>query len=258
MTNSNFKRILVFGLLFCLLANIAIVYAGIIPSNPTSITYKKNYTDTDVGPRNRTDPRAAIHVILINETQQTQNWKAYVGNVTGVFGLQDGNHKSMYEWTITNLTGELYAVPDTNAAGLVRWQNTACLNRTDLDYHTKNFNHSLGQPDILNKTFTNAGLFNMTSFYAGAKLVTDPAGTTCYGLYLNKNGNRQYVDWQEMALTDLQTNGAGNKNIIFATILENDANGFNNQPYDFQILLPDRGNVGAPASIRYSFYIELT
>jgi hypothetical protein len=66
----------------------------------------------------------------------------------------------------------------------------------------------------------------------------------------------QNTRFEEMALYD-GTN-LTNGNVIFSTVLELDKYGYNNQTYDFQMILPERGLDGWSSSTAYYFYMELS
>ena len=59
-----------------------------------------------------------------------------------------------------------------------------------------------------------------------------------------------------------QTNNTNFKNIVYASIIEEDAHGYrgnaDNQTYDFQMLLPEVGLSSWTSSTPYYFYVELS
>jgi hypothetical protein len=246
--------------------------ASIVPTAPSSMTYVTNSTTGGLSGTADTHPRGYIHYMNIDESAPTQKWKAYVGNVTGEFALQDASGNAIYDWTIATIAGELYATKEapTGGAGLFQggvplWTAVRCANSTMITDEEGQFSHTASDEDSYSNTFKNGNNFNLTTFYAGEKQVTDTTvwGTgDCYGAYLMKNNADQFVDWQEVVLADgtYEDEGGGNYDydIIYAALLENNVNGFNNVPYDFQILLPESGLDGAQTPVTYYFYIELT
>lgn len=263
-----------------LLALMAVALAGIAtaasiePTQPTSMTYVTNSTVGGQSGLAQAHVRGYIHYVNVDESSPTQKWKAYVGNVTGEFALQDASGNAIYDWTIATITGELYATKEAPSGGSGRfdggipaWTAVTCANSTIIYDEESQFNHTATDEDSYRNTFRNGNNFNLTSFYAGEKLVTDSTvigseSGGCFGAYLNVNNADQYSHWQEVVLTDAtyEDEGSGDYDYdtIYATLLENNYNGFDNVPYDFQILLPESGTDGAQTVTTYYFYAELT
>ncbi len=258
------------------LAMAAAVWAepSIEPTQPTSMTYVTNATVGGQEGMSQAHQRGYIHFVNIDESAPTQKWKAYVGNVTGEFALQDASGNAIYDWTIATITGELYATKEAPSGGsgyfnggIPDWTSVTCANSTMITEEEAQFNHTASDEDSYSNTFKNGNDFNLTTFYAGEQEVTDTsviggAAGGCYGAYMNTNNADQFSDWQEVVLTDgtYEDEGGGDYDydLIYAALLENNVNGFDNVPYDFQILLPEDGADGSTTVTTYYFYIELT
>ena len=95
---------------------------------PTGATFDYNLTSgtPNATPANRSNGRGTITTVILNAVQQDQNWKGYVGNVTGRLSLDDGSGNTLYDWPISTLnkTGEVYV---TRALSPV-WENVSCIN----------------------------------------------------------------------------------------------------------------------------------
>ncbi len=257
------------------LATAALVWAApsIEPTQPTTMTYVTNSTIGGQSGMSQAHQRGYIHYVNIDESAPTQKWKAYVGNISGEYALQDASGNAIYDWSITSITGELYATKEAPSGGsgifqggIPDWTSVSCANSTMISEEEDSFNHTTADEDSYTNTFKNGNNFNLTTFYAGEQQVTDSsvvggAATGCYGAYMNVNNADQYTNFQEVVLTDgeLVDEGGGdyNFNIVYAALLENNENGFDNVPYDFQILLPEDGADGATTVTTYYFYIEL-
>ena len=128
------------------------------------------------------------------------------------------------------------------------------------------FNHTTTDEDSYSNTFKNGNFFNLTTFYAGTRQVTDSSvvgggAGGCYGAYLMQNNTDQWENWEEVVLTDGTTEDEGGADfdfdIIYAALIQNNEYGFDNITYDFQILLPESGLEGSQSSTAYYFYVEL-
>jgi hypothetical protein len=273
MTNKTIKTLLLAVLMT--LATAALVWAepAIEPTQPTSMTYVTNSTTGGQSGTAQSHQRGYIHYMNIDESAPTQKWKAYVGNVTGEFALQDASGNAIYDWTIATITGELYATKEAPSGGSGRyqggvptWTNVSCANSTMISDEEGQFNHTTADEDSYSNTFLNGNNFNLTSFYAGEQLVTDTSMVSggagdCFGLYLMQNNADQFTDWEEVVLTDGTMEDEGSDydyDLIYAALLENSATGFDNVPYDFQILLPEDATDGAQTVTTFYFYVELT
>jgi hypothetical protein len=256
------------------LAMAAAVWAEVSlePTQPSSMTYQGNSTVGGQSGLTQSHQRGYIHYVNIDESAPTQSWKAYVGNITGEYALQDASGNAIYDWTIATVTGELYATKEAPSGGsgyfdggIPDWTAIQCANSTMITEEEAQFNHTTADEDSYSNTFLNGNNFNLTSFYAGEQQVTDTSVIggvgDCYGAYMNVNNADQYTDWEEVVLTDgtYEDEGGGDYDydVIYAALLENNANGFDNVPYDFQILLPEDAADRATTVTTYYFYIEL-
>lgn len=273
MKNNIITAFLLAALMTLAMAVVVLAEPAIEPTRPTSMTYVTNSTTGGQEGLSQAHQRGYIHFVNIDESAPTQKWKAYVGNVSGEFALQDASGNAIYDWTISTITGELYATKEAPSGGSGRfqgaipdWTAIQCANSTMIDDEESLFNHTTSDEDSYSNTFKNSDYFNLTTFYAGETQVTDSsviggAASGCYGAYMNTNNADQFSDWQEVVLTDgtYEDEGSGDwdYDIIYATLLENNVNGFDNRLYDFQILLPESGLDGSQTPMTYYFYVEL-
>jgi len=213
-----------------------------VPGGP-SITY--NYTETNVPA-----PATAINtsggtITTMNLYGITQDprWKAYVGNVSGKYSLQDASNYTIYDWTITTVAGEVYA-SRTNA---VNWSTIGCANSTQISSEETALNITSSYDDSLSRTFANKV---HRRFYVGTTEITN---SSCYAIATFVSNQSQpateNADFQEVLLSDKSY-------AVYAGLLENKTTGYNVQKYDFQMIVPDYGIEGA-GSVLYYFYMEL-
>lgn len=239
--NSIRAEITLYALLFIVLS----LFAAGVPSGPT-ITYLSNETKQPSTAAMINTTGGSITTIVLNATTQDPRWKAYVGNVTGSLTLDDANDKTIYDWTLTSIVGEIYA---TRSSSTLNWSGANCSNSTHISNEEKTMNLS-NKDDNITRTFNSQ---SHGGFYIGTREI---AANTCPSLRTFVNDSTQSADFEEVVLYDgtNETNG----NIIFATPLEQNAYGFDNNTYDFQMLVPENGLPTWTGSTAYYFYIELT
>ena len=102
-------------------------------------------------------------------------------------------------------------------------------------------------PDTINKTF----LYTVhKSFYVGTIHIQN---STCRSIATYVNDTAQTVDenarFQEMLLMDTSSK------MIYATLINQNTTGFNNQKYDFQMIVPEDEFKSTPTM--YYLYVEL-
>ena len=231
-------------LIFSFLVLIGLLYfVSADPVGPNSIAISSN--ETSVAPGAATLNISGGRIATINVTANTQNsrWKAFVGNVSGSFTLDDASGSTIYDWSLTSLSGEIYA---TRFSGSITWANVNCSNITWMEQENVNMNHTNSQ-DNLSATFV-AGTH--TSFVlAGNNLVAN----SCRTLNTYVNNATQDTDFEEVVLFETIKN-----NTIFTTILENEVTGFDSNSYDFQMIVPEIGLETFTGSTAYYLYVEIT
>lgn len=187
--------------------------------------------------------------LSVNATIQNPRWKAFVGNVTGEFTLDDPEGSTVFDWTISTITGRIYATSNYSA---MSWSTVNCSNVTSLEWENDRFNHT-NADDNITKTFNatiNSTDDNLTvsgshdQFYVAGRLMVE---NTCPTLNTYNNSLAQDDVFEEIALYD------GNS-IIYAAILEDDETGYNRNQYDFQMIVPENALSGTTA---YYIYVEI-
>jgi hypothetical protein len=232
---------IVFSILIILQLMIKLSYS--VPAGP-DLLY--NYTETPT-------PQSALVINTSGGTITTMNlfgitqnphWKAYVGNISGRLALQDASSYTIYDWAISKVSGEVYA---TRNSVTPSWINIRCANSSELSSEETFFNMSSGDDDSISKTFNTT---THKSFFVGTKPIYS---STCFATYTYIQNQSQSpseeAKFQEIILSD-------GTNLIYTTLLENKSIGFNNQTYDFQMILPESKILSAP-NTAYYFYLEL-
>ncbi|MFP4567441.1 MAG: hypothetical protein ACLFN8_00705 [Candidatus Woesearchaeota archaeon] len=244
-------------------------------------TYEGNFSDSANQPTVMTHERGFIHVVNIDKSQQTPRWKAYVGNITGELALGDGTY-SIFNWNLTTITGEIYATryngtfassppnlseewPQGDSSNtLPIWSTMECATQDEINNETTLLNHNYDlDVDALNRTFTTG--FTFQNFAVASRTIDT---STCRGTFLNYNATNDNSEqgvagWQQVVLTDrgdgISSGADYAPDLMYAALLKDSGLGFNGEVYDYQILLPENGDLSEqnPDPIPYYFYMEL-
>jgi hypothetical protein len=214
------------------------------PSGPT-ITFVNNESKTPQPAALLNTSGGTITTVTLNVTSQNLRWKAYVGNITGTLTLDDASDNTIFDWALTEVNGEIYA---TRQQASINWTGINCSNSTHIELENVAMNHT-NRDDNITATFSSQ---THSAFYAGtSEILAD----TCHSVYTYVNSSSQQSYFEEVVLYD-GTN-VSNGNIVYATPLEKDVFGFDNETYDFQMILPERGLPTWTGSTAYYFYVEL-
>lgn len=188
--------------------------------------------------------------------QPSHHWAGTYGNITGLIVLDDAQNWTMYHWeSITYPEGDVYAANDTvtnwgaamcmnlssNQPGFnCTGQNEECLNVTEIETF---FGMDPTDADGIDETFNTT----LDMIMIGTKPLYNCSKTN---LYINDSAQTQN-DWNETILT---VNNSGI--VIFTGIIQDDMWGYNNQTWDFQLMVADDGNNPQPTI--YYMYVELS
>jgi hypothetical protein len=184
------------------------------------------------------------YIAALNLTANAQNthWKAFVGWVSGGFTLDDVGGSTIYDWSSAVTTGRVYSTRDSST---IEWNLVGCANKTTnlATENTAMFHNRTS--DNITATF----LYPSTHspFWVAGRPISS---NSCPTLNTYRNDAAQDTDFEEMALYD-------STSIIYATILESNLTGYDNQAYDFQMLVPENGSQGFTGATAYYLYVEL-
>lgn len=187
-----------------------------------------------------------IATLNLNTTVQNPRWKAFVGNVTGSFTLDDASDSTIYDWSLSVTTGRVYSTKNSTTPS---WTSIDCSNISVLEQENQEMNHTAG--DNITATF-NASNPNPDhdAFYVGSALI-DANSCPTLSTYQNDAPQAQGSDvFEEVALYD-------GINVIYAALLEEGEVGFDGNIYDFQMIVPENGADGFGGATAYYLYVEL-
>ncbi len=197
-----------------------------------------------------------IYTMNITGVSQNSRWKAYVGNVSGKLTLDDSTGSTIYDWTLTTVTtGRLFA---TRNDATPSWTNVNCTWTFTADYDTNNRsieeleNNALSHTSVDDNISATFAIINNSQFNVGSITIAE---NTCYTIHTYVNATtyadkKQTDRFEEVILYDGTLP-------IYATLLEQDEEGFDNNTYDFQIILPEDGSSDFASSTAYYFFLEL-
>jgi len=197
----------------------------------------------------------------------TQTWQGYFGNVSGTIQLADAGNNVLYNWTLADPQGEIYA--STNSS--ISWTNVQCfnftanglggdesgnggttnLNGTNLSVLESSFNIASDDVDGVNETFTLIGAGTHDLFYTANKEFSEGEcrSTRVYG----DSGQGESNEFEEVLLYEPTSSS-----VIFTSLIEEQSVlGFDNSDYDFEMLVLEDGHSADTDSTVYYFFVEL-
>jgi hypothetical protein len=222
-----------------------LLFVPLVLSQPTgvSITFNETEVATPAPAAELTTAGGSFTTLVLEGVFQNPRWKAYVGNVSGSLTLDDASGNTIYNWATAAVSGEVYVSRNNS----VEWSSVSCASSGTITTEETFLNMSSSASDSINSTF------NQTihrSFFIG---VTPIAESTCRSIATYINDTAQSIStssaFQEVLLQD------GNSNVIYATMLEEGATGFDGSNYDFQMIVPEDSSKITPTT--YYFYVQL-
>lgn len=234
-----------FAITLLFLLGISSIAGIIVFAEPNGVTVVSNTTATatPTSAAAITTAGGSFTTLLLNATTQTLRWKAYVGNITGSLTLQDGANFTIYDWSLSSPAGEVYASRNNS----ISWSAIRCGVTSILQTEQTQLNITTTKEDSINRTFNNT---IHRGFYVGTTLIQN---STCRAIATYVNNTRQSsaenATFQEVLLDDTVS-------IVYATLLEANAQGYNNGQFDFQMIVPDSDVNPTPST--YYFWAELS
>lgn len=211
-----------------------------------------------------------VTYLSVSGYSTTQAWQGYFGNVSGTIELADGTGNVLYNWSVAEPEGEVYA--STNST--LTWTNLQCFNFTANGTQGGISGETFGGTSLGGLNLTGLeGMFNIDSDDADGVNETfsfSPGGDGHDNFYIanlqfgvgeclsaktfNNGGVQGSNQFEEVLLWDPSTSS-----VIFTAILEEGTlNGFNNEDNDFQMLVLEDGHGTNVAATIYYFFAELS
>ncbi len=179
----------------------------------------------------------------INTNWTTRTWQGYYGNITGRILLGNTAGNALYDWSVANPTGQVYATRINS----LTWANVRCANNTEIAGEETSLGLQSTDNDGVDETFKTPShsAFMIT---VGNTINANTCNST--NLY-NATGQSQAGLFEEVLLS----NAAGE--IIYTSLLNNSANGFDNRPHDFQMIVGENGHAGDATTTTYYFWAQI-
>jgi hypothetical protein len=239
------KQTNVFRILGILVLGLVTVWSSFaVPTGPSDINQVSSSRYPVTSASNISAIAGNVTELDFQSNSVTNTWQGYYGNISGSILLGDVNNNTLYDWTSASPNGEIYATRSgsTPTWGSIQCAATANIDQEDLDL---NVNQSIDQ-DSVNRTFLNATAFN--AFYVGN--VNINTTQNCYAVNLHNSSGVPSPDFQEVILYD-------GTSIVYASVISQDAVGFDAAPHDFEMIVGEDGHNGDSNPTPYYFYVEL-
>jgi len=208
-----------------------------------AISTNSSSTASSVFPDNMSDAGGTINTLLLTTVQQNNNWKAYVGNISGILTLDDADGFTIFQWALGNaeVTGELYVSRSNN----VSWSALNCSDQALIASEQTLIGFVASSVDNINNTFNYTTHAPIT--VAGRTI----SGNTCRSTATFVSDASQDIssaDFPEVLL-------ASGADLVYVSPLNDDSSAYaTGEIVDFQIIVPDDVTI---ATTTYYFYIEL-
>ena len=235
---------------------ILVAIAVAAPYGPKSVTVEQSDRKTEFNESISSVQAQAGNVtqLRINVSMQTKRWQGYYGNITGIVTLQDANGFRMYEWgnddTVTPI-GEVYA--SNNTVG--DWTRVFCVNLTANSSNTTLYGPNATILETLyGATLTDRDGIDET-FTVFANITVGSKTMNCSAIQVYNGSASPSYNWNETLLYENDTIEETTRSIIYAAQVAQNQNGFNNNTWDFQMIVGENGDISTTTT--YYFYVEL-
>ena len=222
-----------------------ILNATNILAQPTGaeITFNQTETIAPVPASELTTEGGSFTTMVLSGVFQTPRWKAYVGNVTGRLALRDTDSRTIYDWDLVSVSGQIYVTRNNS----IDWSTISCASEQTILDEQAALNIPINSADSINRTFNET---IHKGFFVGTTQIQE---STCRAIatYVEDEKQPASIDatFQEILLQDIGSN------VIFTTIIEQSEIGYDSNPYDFQLIVPEDPTSIDPTT--YYFFAEI-
>ena len=248
-SRKNFKTLIeakhILYIILVVLSVYSLLLTSSVSAQPAGIDITFNETEfiTPDPAAELTTAGGTFTTLVLNGTFQTPRWKAYVGNVSGRLTLDDATSRTIYDWDLVTVSGQVYVTRHEE----IDWSTISCANEQSILDEQTVLNIASDSVDSINRTFNDT---IHRSFFVGT---TQIAQSSCRAIatYVEDSKQPPSVDatFQEILLQD------NDNNLVFATIIEQAQIGYDSGLYDFQLIVPEDPTSVAPTT--YFFFAEI-
>jgi len=246
---------------------INIISLLLLISNVNATPNGGNFTEINTSTLGSSTPQSInayagnVTELNINGYSTTQSWQGFYGNVSGVIQLGDSTNHILYNWSQLNPKGEIYA--STNSS--VNWANIECFNYSSNGTYCNTDNSRGGNTSLCG--------MNLTQLQTNYNISSDDADTVNNTFSSNDHslfytGSLKFNSGQCKNMKVYNSTGVGSfeevllyepvgRSVIFTSILKSNADGFNGQTHDFEMLVLENGHNSDTAATPYYFYLEI-
>ncbi len=230
---------------FLLVAAFVVSSFGFVLAEPNGVltaTPGASTRGTPTTAANHSATAGNVTELTITGNSITQSWQGYFGNASGAIQLADGSGNAMYNWSLASPSGEVFA----STSNSVNWTGIDCFNWATYGAALETSFNINDSADGVNETFTAAN--SHASFYVGSEEFT--TGECMSADIFDSAETSTDGNFEEVLLHDGTTT-------VFASLLEDNMNGFDSASHDFEMLVLEDGHSGDTSTTPYFFYVEL-
>lgn len=249
------------------ITSLSSIYAE--PEGPLTLSSYNSSRRTSSEASSVTAVAGNVSELVITGTSVTMSWMGFVGNVSGSITLDDFANNTLFNWSLANPEGEVYAT----YLSTVDWSaNIGCWNWSmDTGEYSDSYGLSLGElegwdaatgvlpgngnisvdqydVDGINETFNST---SHPAFFVSTTLISE---NTCPSVSLfNSTGDGVFTE----LLIYHNASGDSNDGVIYTSLIESDVIGYNGNTWDFEMIVGEDGHAGDTSTTTYYFYVEL-
>jgi hypothetical protein len=261
------------GLIIALLGLSMISHVSAEPTGPATASETDEMRWATYGSWNTTAIAGNVTEVIFTGSSVTRTYQGYVGNITGEIVLGDSNNNTLYDWTLANPQGEIYAV---RSSTVPTWSSVRCANQTEIQAEDTRLNVNLtNDEDAVNRTFVVGGAPDQISRFGSTELYHPSfytanqsiANSSCAVAVMYNSSAMPSPYFKNVLLSDTVNVNPVTGFVIYTGIISHsislgtDADGFNGRTYDFEMIVGEDGH-GAQdgptaTTSTYWFYLEL-
>jgi len=227
------------GLMLLVVFTVMTVMLNTVVGAPTGATLNPGNSTRGTDPTATTVDAQAGNVTQLNidQTRITDIWQGFYGNVSGTIVLENSAGQNFYDWTGTEVTGQIYAsryaVPD--------WSGINCSNSTHWEEEETELTISSTATDGINETFNT---YTHPTFDVGSVTIDS---NVCPATRPYTSGETAGV-WYNVMLN------SNSSNTVYTVVVSSDGTAYDGTTVDFEILVPTDTTQTLTS---YYFYAEL-
>lgn len=177
-----------------------------------------------------------IYQFNITTQDKTYRWIGLWGNITGAIQLRTAAN-SFYSWSLATVTdgSVLYATTDANGIDPTDFVGT---NNTYLTQADTQYGYVTTVADSITNTYTNFGSFQSPSMQTAITVNQTTVGV-----------------WTNNFIKKIAGDLTGTDDVVWAVDVLANQQGFNNEYFDYELLIPENEEVGDGEGTATTYYL---